>query len=542
MAALEVGTEILPLHADFTQTGFRPYVLDLEGAGLEAQSGAQSIALVVMTRAEGLLLALPELALSPEVLAAGDAPEVGDFIGPHIKIEVRAATMDEDNLHVEPVLVEGKTMAVLLLDVSNEALDFLQPLVKEDLEHVVPFELPADLLVPFPSELVSSALAWARGAREQHLDRVQFYSAEEVPVTPTSEPPVPKRQTRRRTPGGTGQEGTGELGKTASPKKRPTVAQLAESISAITDVLPAITNQLQELNERTMAMERGAKTQEPASRPSVLRQPLSGSAMAMVGLQDPLSTPAQLIKEIPPPKSSAIPTKQALPRVSFGPSEVEEMTADLGTGNESAFAQAMLEQAKALTMLVTHMQASSSDPLQDLGSSSSSLSSKGALSRAKLQAELAMHRGTFFTSVLQSMGRRMHPSMSSEVEMSTLRDRGVTPSQYLERFGGYGKTRDIGFIVWQVGLIMNFLQEDNVLAAKDSLALLFVMLEQAAMDGGSLQVGLLLALVEDPPQSLFSMRSVAMGAHPRPFAPTANQRWITSALQYLKEMDVISTK
>ena len=113
---------------------------------------------------------------------------------------------------------------------------------------------------------------------------------------------------------------------------------------------------------------------------------------------------------------------------------------------------------------------------------------------------------------------------------------------HLERFGGYGKTRDLGFIVWQVGLILNHMQEDNHLAAKDAASLLLVCLEQAAMDNGNLQVGLLLALTEDPPQSLFTTRSVAAGVSPRAFAPTAHQRWVTTALQYLKELDVISTK
>lgn len=132
--------------------------------------------------------------------------------------------------------------------------------------------------------------------------------------------------------------------------------------------------------------------------------------------------------------------------------------------------------------------------------------------------------------------------MPVEAEASALRDRGVTPTQYLERFGGFGRTRDLGFIIWQVAMVLNHMQEDNHMAAKDAAALLFVCLEQAAMDNGNLQVGLLLSLTEDPPASLFSARSVAAGAYPRPFAPTANQRWITTALQFLKELDVISTR
>jgi hypothetical protein len=115
----------------------------------------------------------------------------------------------------------------------------------------------------------------------------------------------------------------------------------------------------------------------------------------------------------------------------------------------------MLEQSKALNALVAQLAANKNDPLRDLGSSISGVSSKGALGRAKLQSDLAAHRGTFFTNVLQAMARRMQPSQSPEVEMTTLRDRGVTAAQYLERFGGFGRTRDLGFIIWEVGLILS---------------------------------------------------------------------------------------
>ena len=95
---------------------------------------------------------------------------------------------------------------------------------------------------------------------------------------------------------------------------------------------------------------------------------------------------------------------------------------------------------------------------------------------------------------------------------------------------------------WQVALVLKYMMEDNHLAAKDVLSLLFVGLEQTAMDNGNMQVGLSLSLTEGPPQALFANRSVASAALPRPCAPTAHQRWITTALQYLKEMDIISAR
>ena len=102
--------------------------------------------------------------------------------------------------------------------------------------------------------------------------------------------------------------------------------------------------------------------------------------------------------------------------------------------------------------------------------------------------------------------------------------------------------RDMGFIAWQVALILDHLQQENWNATKDAVSLLFVTLEQAALDGGRMEVGLLLSLTEDPPQSLFTARTLAAGVKPRAFAPTAEQKWITIALQYLKELDAIAVR
>ena len=101
--------------------------------------------------------------------------------------------------------------------------------------------------------------------------------------------------------------------------------------------------------------------------------------------------------------------------------------------------------------------------------------------------------------------------MPNELDPKQLRERGITPTQYLECFGGFGRSRDLGFIIWQVALIFNHLQEDNIPAAKDALSLLFVCLEQSAMDGGSMQIGLLLALTEDPPQSHLRRQRISAG-------------------------------
>jgi len=101
----------------------------------------------------------------------------------------------------------------------------------------------------------------------------------------------------------------------------------------------------------------------------------------------------------------------------------------------------------------------------------------------------------------------------------------------------------MGFVMWQVAMIMDYLQSENWMAARDGAALLCVCLEQTAMDS-SMDVGLLLALVEDPPSGLFSNRSLAPLSRGRSFAPLANQQWIAAtALSFInKELDLITQR
>lgn len=87
---------------------------------------------------------------------------------------------------------------------------------------------------------------------------------------------------------------------------------------------------------------------------------------------------------------------------------------------------------------------------------------------------------------------------------------------------------------------MDFLQVGNYGAAKDVVALLAVMLEQAVLDGGRFEVAQVLTLQEDVPYTVFSARQGSVAR--RAFAPLADQRWVTVALAYLKELETISSK
>ena len=67
-------------------------------------------------------------------------------------------------------------------------------------------------------------------------------------------------------------------------------------------------------------------------------------------------------------------------------------------------------------------------------------------------------------------------------------------------------------------------------------------IEQGVLDQGRLEIASLLCLQEDVPAAVFMQRQVGATSRARSFAPLADQRWITCALAYLKEMEVISAK
>ena len=268
-------------------------------------------------------------------------------------------------------------------------------------------------------------------------------------------------------------------------------------------------------------------------RSSALRRPLGGSAL---GGSATASTPIPDFLKVMPPPRTAKPKAVSIAAPTAAAAETEALVEER---EETTMGSA---QSTALTTLVGQLAGIGGEAIGDLSSNPLALTSRGAAGRARLQQELAQQKGVFFTSVYQQMSRRMSPATSSNATPQELAQRGVTATRYVERYGGFGRCRDLGQLMWQLSLIMDHLQNDDMDAAKDGAALMMVCLEQSALDGGQLDVGLLLALVEDPPSSLFTNRSVTPLSRGKAFAPLAEQRWITTALSYIKELDAISAR
>lgn len=521
-----------------------PYVLtwpthapDVEGGSLEVYG------LAVLKRQGGLLLAVPAQVLPQRDLDLG---RVGTgILGPSTEAEVPAVIMDGGKVHAT-----GGAVKVVVVDCSSEVLP-LSRLPRAFEEIAYGFDLDSPFSLPDPGVLQQVAAEWIEDSGPQGL--LGFYSAEEPPEgldpdlaailqpdgaqSPTVQgsatpgpagPRTPARAKRSAKPKTFAKPDTPQApgvggvpgGKPEKPKK-VTTANLAVSLDRLLEIVPSLSTQVQDLALKTKNLESQIQAPVSAACP-VLRRPLSHSVAGAASNPGLLRSPALT----QPPELRALEMDKPL-------------SPDLPS--DAHLAKAVYAQSQALTSLVSQIASSHADPLVDLNGTSSS-GTRGSLGRAKLQMELASQRGQFFASVMSSMARRMNPTMVPDASPQRLMELGVCGAKYLERFGGYSRHRELGQLQYQVMQILDFLQMENLAAARDHTALLAVAIEQMVMDNGKMDLASVLCLQDDLLAGIFQNRNAGVLARNKSFSPLADQRWITVAIAYLKEMDTIAAK
>ena len=352
---------------------------------------------------------------------------------------------------------------------------------------------------------------------------MNFYSAESEAEVVSPKPRKPKRQARKPAEG----EAT-TTGKEAPRQKRPTLATVSASLESLMSAIPQLTSQIQHVAGRQEKFE--VKMMETQLGPkSQLGEPL-GAAFAPTTAGPSLGVIAKDLA--PPPRTTAQPPLGLLgPLMNVEkPKTVQELEEEKGgreLPDQSNLARAVLAQSHALTTLVSQIAAAGQDPMTDLSTPGAGTSTRGAQ---------ACTRGTFFTSVLQAMSRRMAPTSSCEMTPDQMMARGICGARYLERFGGYGRLREWGMTA------LDFLMEGNIPAAKDTITLLAVTIEQGVLDHGKLEIASLLCLQEDVPAGVFMTRQARASSTVRLPLWQTRIKWITCALAYMKEMDVITSK
>ena len=295
------------------------------------------------------------------------------LVGPSIRVEVAAAVLDEDAIDQPPQPAEGRTLPVLLVDFTSDIVPFLKVVQKkEDVENAHFFDIFEPLLLPVGDELIAKALAWADTSGPGHWSA--FYSAEDVPVTPPG--PSAKRAARRKVSGG----GIGDEGASnAASKTRPTVTQLAEPLD----------------HPDSVASGHIGPTSGPYPEDRGHGEKCITSDVKTISIESATWRPQWICESQQLWCSRCHRPNIRLRGWKHLGSHLSQAEAGGGAGGKF-----------------------------DGGAIRSDLRGSSSLSSSWVEhgskSELAAHKGVFFTSVLQSMSRRMYPAQASDVEMSAL--------------------------------------------------------------------------------------------------------------------------
>ena len=465
------------------------------------------VAIPILNRSGGLMLAIPSNYLAPHALIDGALADESSMLGP--SKEFSCTFLEEDETGGEYRLdAPGYFLAI---DVTDSAL----PSLREYDPVTDPSEIIQAFIAEHPEAIadVKSCFDEVRTwvATMEDGSRTHFYSAREELSAPG-----PKRKT--------------------SPK-RVTAAALAQTVTALATQVQKIAAQ-----QDAMMKLQQAQSATPAIAPSIGNTGL-GSRLPAVsqGLQmQPIGNLGQLAGIAGPPPKTKAPALggsgvMVLP-------DTGETLENMELPEQSQVSKALLQQSAAITSLVAHL--ATNDPISDLqggASSGLSLSTKGAARRERMQQELASGSSSFFMQVEQQLFRRLNPSRPMPKTDADLLGSGVTLTSYLEKFGGYRVRQDYGLLMWMLAHAFDAGAQGDNHMMREHLSLAICCLEQANLDG-SWNLAYILSLLEEPPSQLFAVKPGQITALGRPFAPLIPSAWSAVALAYVKEMDLLSSR
>lgn len=490
-------------------------ILSLPGeiiAGAIEDDAVEVFCIPVAHRKGGLLLAIPHSIIRDEVLEAGNSASVGEaLVGPNkvmsSKLEVEEA--DGSVTSLEDVC------GFLVVDFTNEVVAHMQPYdpLFEDYNHVIPFFESVTNAFPSMSGIGEKIREWTS---ETEAPRAVFYSAREEP-----------------------EGGKAAPGAKRAAAKRVTNVSLMEEVENLKMQLAMIKS----MQEPKAPPPIATRVEGALGDSRVIAPKMPGLSAGLVGVSANLPKVASLIG--PPPKTRApIPGAYAgdQPMEEDEPKDVMDPVSQLQSSDQILLALA--QQSSAITSLVAHL-TSGSDPMSDLSASGSnqfSAGTRGVQRRDRMMQDLAAGRSTYFMQVQQQMHRKLSPSSPAPSTEQELLVSGASVLTYLERFGGYQRKKELGYVMWLLGHVMDAFATGNHHLAREHTALALCAVEQAALDRGEWSLGFLLGLTSDPPVQMFQDRLQNVTAFGRSFGPLTPPSWAATSLAFLKEMEVLQTR
>ena len=161
---------------------------------------AEAMSLVVMKKADGFLLAVPDGFLPEEVLAAGRSEPDQGQIGSSKKFTINGVMYQDGQL--VPI---GSSVQVVVVDLHEDLAPILRPF--DDAEEVQVLFAPDDPeAFPDPSDLLQSTMEWLReeGVGNRALAYTPEVTAESGEKTPPAQPKTRGRgpKAQKAQPGG----------------------------------------------------------------------------------------------------------------------------------------------------------------------------------------------------------------------------------------------------------------------------------------------------------------------------------------------------
>ena len=513
---------------------------------------------VVMWRATGALICLPDAAVSDSFLtaAARGGPAADPEYGPHLRTTVEC----------EPLVTEDEvlTVPVLLLDIAGgllRALTFSDGAAQDPtlLHHFDP-------ALPTVTGTVERAEEWISGAYEEG-----YWTASEPPPLPVEEPSFRPR----------GRPSRGRGGRVGRPPVAPAygVGGVSALSLQLTDVVVEVrkANAAQvaaqaQLDARLLRLESGAtRVPSPPIAPPGGLQPTGAQLAGGLGMYGVLGQGGLGIPPGPPgfppsgPGPGSLPSRFELPYGSAlpsAPSRLYDPTASRArpaSGQEVPLRQAptdeegidgdeyddadddtaaMKKMMIATTRLVHVLaqQRQQRDPVDLLmGGSSGGDDMTGAgfgtMTGAKGTAALEMQRRDF----------EAHPRRTTEmVRFNMGRAMGTDPRQpqdahgFFSRYASFKDKHEFGYIAWLLGAIWNAHELGQVEEAHALTGVGLAMLDQAMLSGGNFRTGYLWTHLPEPPWGVLERpRSVA---EIRPYSRLASPVWVASTVAYFKDL------
>ena len=177
------------------QQEFRVHVLEMPDGDGGEESTISALALIILKRQNGLLLAVPQGFFSEETLSVGLMATAEDQIGQSCATAISAGSLEHFEGTEQPVPVAEALVDVVLIDVSSSIQEHLKPYSLAEHSGVAIFSFNSEdpALFPLADDLTMAAWAWVQDPSSG--ERANFYSAEEEGGGAT---PRPMRREQRQ--------------------------------------------------------------------------------------------------------------------------------------------------------------------------------------------------------------------------------------------------------------------------------------------------------------------------------------------------------